>query len=81
MGESRDEREAVARIVDPKAWDEHKDLLRRAKHWRDAGHASGDTLARTYGANAESVITDSLAKADAIIALLDPQTKEQPDVE
>ena len=68
-------REAVARIVDPQAWDERPKLLESAEHWRET--QSG--LADRYAQDADRVVARSLAKADAILALPLPRMGEGPD--
>jgi len=65
MTEKEELREAVARIVDPKAWTKFEQMKLRS-NWQDWPHYR----VRWCGA--------SLAKADAILALVERELEKQP---
>ena len=61
MTNNQQDREAVARIIDPAAWSEREGFIRRQM--------------RDWQYNADVVVEKSLAAADAIIALLTSDTE------
>lgn len=65
-------REAYARIIDPKAWKVRQEHLDRAEHWAVNPDNFRDSVAEMFRAgnlaDADLVVRESLAKADAILA-------------
>lgn len=66
------EREIVARIVDPEAWESRRDRLVLAEEWRgrvgpDHSQQTCDFMSSRRAEEAESLVAPSLAKADATL--------------
>lgn len=65
-------REAVARIAEPESWNRRETFLAQAKIYRDATPSEGDfkTFAQERERSAAFTVAPSLAKADAILAIV-----------
>jgi len=79
---STNPRDVVARIVDPRAWEERMWKLERLEHWRReiADNGTNETRERLLRINAEmaeNAIAPSLAKADAILSALQPAVTDE----
>jgi hypothetical protein len=64
-------REEIARVIDPAAWEERDDYLRRADKWEAKGRPAVDVLTSRYREKADTIVAPSLAKADALFVLLE----------
>jgi len=63
-------REQIARIIDPREWDEAETYRVRADEWFAKGRTEpGDALTDGYRQKADEMQAKLLAKADAILAL------------
>jgi hypothetical protein len=61
-------REAVARIIDPIAWNEAEEYRQRAEHWAEQGLGDDHVLVEANRSRAQRVVLNSFIKADALIA-------------
>ena len=62
--------EAMARIIDPRAWAESARLIGRADDWALRGKPGGVDFEKMYRSQAVEDVSDSLSRARALIPII-----------
>lgn len=62
--------EAMARIIDPRAWAESARLIGRADDWALRGKPGGVDFEKMYRSQAVEAVSDSLSRARALLPVI-----------
>ena len=62
--------EAMARLIDPRAWAEYVRLIGRADDWALRGKPGGVDFEKMYRSQAVEAVSDSLSRARALIPII-----------
>ncbi len=62
--------EAMARLIDPRAWAEYVRLIGRADDWALRGKPGGVDFEKMYRSQAVEAVSDSLSRARALLPVI-----------